>query len=47
MVDKIRAAVDSNEYAIGIFIDLSKTFDTLNYKILLEKLHHYGIHGLP
>ena len=29
-----------------IFIDLQKTFDTVNSDILLAKLDHYGISGL-
>ena len=31
---------------VAVFIDLKKTFDTLNHEILVNKLCHYGIRGI-
>jgi len=45
MIDKITDAMDQNKFSIGVFIDLSKAFDTINDKILLSKLEFYGIRG--
>ena len=44
--EKIAKALDKNEYSIGILIDLSKAFDTINHNILLNKLSHYGVRGV-
>ena len=45
IVDQIRLSLDNNNMTCGIFIDLSKAFDTVNHDILIGKLEHYGIRG--
>ena len=44
-LDKVAHSIDNKLHTIGIFLDFSKAFDTINHKILLQKLFHYGIRG--
>ena len=45
-VDKITKSIDQGKFSVGIFLDLSKAFHTINHKILIRKLEHYGIRGV-
>jgi len=40
MVDKISEAIDNKYYSIGVCIDLSKAFDTLDRTILVGQLEY-------
>ena len=45
LIEKVSHALDSSHHMIGILLDFSKAFDTINHEILLYKLSHYGIRG--
>ena len=44
--DKIIDTLAKKEHIIGIFLDLSKAFDTIDHHILIHKLSNYGIRGI-
>ena len=39
--------LDENLYTCALYVDFSKAFDTVNHSILLRKLDHHGIRGVP
>ena len=41
----ITSSFEKGEYTLGVFIDLSKAFSTVDHQILIKKLQYYGIDG--
>jgi hypothetical protein len=45
LLNEILTAVNCKQMVGGIFCDLHKAFDCINYAVLLEKLKYYGVSG--
>ena len=46
LVDRISKALENGDFILGLFLDFSKAFDTVNHDILFKKLEFYGIRGI-
>ena len=42
LIEKWKIMLDKKGYASAVLMDLSKAFDTINYELLVAKLHAYG-----
>ena len=47
LVDKISKALRNGEYVLGLFLDFSKAFNTVNHDISFNKLECLGIRDTP
>ena len=45
VIDNIYKQLDEQNFVIGVYFDLQKAFDTVDHKILLDKMYRYGIRG--
>ena len=43
LVEQINQSFEKNEFTLGVFVDLSKAFHTVDHQIFLKKLEYYGI----
>jgi hypothetical protein len=46
LTDTIIDAFEKGDIVLGVFLDFSKAFDTVDHDILLQKLNFYGIRGV-
>jgi hypothetical protein len=46
LIDRLKDSLSANKTPFTVFLDLSKAFDTLDHRILLKKLKHYGIRDI-
>ena len=46
IVENIQTQLDNGEFPAGVFVDLRKAFDTVDHRILIQKLEHYGVRGI-
>ena len=44
-MDHVYDSINKNKCVLSVFVDIQKTFDTINLNIIFSKLEKYGIRG--
>ena len=47
LTQDITNSIETKKTTVGVFLDMSKAFDTIDHNILMQKLYHIGIRGVP
>ena len=47
LVENITTIFEKKQSIIGVFLNLSKAFDAIDHKIMLQKLMHHRVRGVP
>lgn len=47
LIGEVSHHIEKQEYALAVFIDLQKAFDTIDHNILITKIERIGITGFP
>ena len=45
-LDRVYKSLEEGKFIMPVYLDFSKAFDTVNHRILLSKIEHYGIRGI-
>ena len=46
LCDSLYSHLDNHEFVIGMYFDVQKALDSVDHKIILQKLYNYGIRGI-
>lgn len=46
-LNELYRKLDNGDACLGVFVDLSKAFDLVDHRLLLDKLYRLGIRGVP